>query len=92
MSLNHDYYGDEFLQDLYESALLALGGQRLLDDAHEQAAAFADERYPWDGQGEEPPSRTTAYLAVLRRRVEIARSGLPPRRPGDHHTQPWDEI
>lgn len=92
MSWDPDYYGYEFLQDLYESALLALGGQRLLDDAHEQAVAYADERYPWDGQGDEPPSRTAAYLAVLRRRVEIARSGLPPRRPGEHRRQPWDEI
>lgn len=44
--MNRDYYGAEFVQDVCEQALLTLGGQRLLDDAHEEAAAVVDRCYP----------------------------------------------
>lgn len=89
--MNDDYYGDEYLQDRCEVALLALGGQQLLDDAHAEAAAWVDRHHPWDGRGEEPPDRTEAYLAMLQRRVELARTGLPPRRPGDDD-QSWGSL
>lgn len=61
------------IQDELELDLLALGGQPLLDDAHDEAAAYADREYPWDGQGDEPPERVAAYLSVLWQRAEQAR-------------------
>jgi hypothetical protein len=34
------------LQDICEAALVELGGQELLDGAHDEAAAYVDEHYP----------------------------------------------
>jgi hypothetical protein len=42
------------LQDICEAALVELGGQELLDGAHDEAAAYVDEHYLWDGRGEQP--------------------------------------
>ena len=87
-----DYYGESYFQDVCEMALLALGGQRLLEDAVDVAAGHVDEHFPWDGYGDEPAPRVAAYIAVLRERVVIARAALPARRPGDPPDQPWSCI
>jgi hypothetical protein len=47
---------DEEMQDTLELEALALGGQALLDDIRDEAAAHVDEHHPWDGQGDEPRS------------------------------------
>ncbi|WP_433507288.1 hypothetical protein ACQP04_12970 [Pseudonocardia halophobica] len=60
-----DYYGGDYLQDIVEQRLVELGGQRLRLAAHDEAARYVDERYPWDGQGDEPVDRVSAYIAVL---------------------------
>jgi hypothetical protein len=60
----------EYLQDICEAALLELGGQQLLDDAHTEAAAHVDEHHPWD----EPAARVSTYCAVLWQRVEAAQA------------------
>ena len=41
-----DYVSGEYLQDILESDLLELGGQRLLDEARDEAGAFVDAHYP----------------------------------------------
>jgi len=87
-----DYFGESYIQDVCEMALLALGGQRLLEDAVDVAAGHVDEHFPWDGYGDEPAPRVAAYIAVLRERVVIARAALPARRPGDPPGQPWSCI
>jgi hypothetical protein len=56
---------DEFLQDILLSVLLELGGRELLDAAHDETARHVDEHHPWDGRGDEPAERVSAYLAVL---------------------------
>lgn len=56
---------DADIQDELELDLLALDGQALLDEVHDEAGAYVDREYPWDGQGDEPPERVSAYLAVL---------------------------
>lgn len=68
---------DGYLQDELELDLLALGGQALLDDAHDAAADHVDREYPWDEDGDEPPERVAAYLMVMWERVEAARGGYP---------------
>jgi hypothetical protein len=59
-----DYFSGEYLQDILESDLLELGGQRLLDEAHDEAGAFVDAHYPWDGRGDEPAGRVSAYCTA----------------------------
>jgi len=73
-----DYYSGEYLQDVLEADLLELGGQELLDVAHAEAARHVDEHHPWDGRGDEPAERVSAYCAVLWQVAEAARR--PPRR------------
>lgn len=63
------YYSGEYLQDILEVALLELGGEELLRDAHDEAGAFVDEHYPWNGTGDEPEARVSAYCAGLWRRA-----------------------
>jgi hypothetical protein len=67
------YYSGEFRQDILEVTLLELGGPELLADAHDEASAYVDERYPWNGRGDEPAERVPAYCAVLWQRAEQAR-------------------
>lgn len=68
-----EYFGGDYLQDVCESALIEIGGQALLDDAHNEAGAYVDEFYPWNGRGDEPAERVSAYCAILWQRVELAR-------------------
>lgn len=72
--MDEDYYSGDYLQDILEGELLGLGGKRLLDDAHHEAGQHVNACYPWDGEGEEPGERVSAYLAVLWQRAELARS------------------
>jgi hypothetical protein len=76
MSDPDDYYGGEYLQDMAESALLEVGGQELRDAAHDAAGAYVDQCYPWDGAGDEPEQRVSAYISVLWGWVERARGEL----------------
>jgi hypothetical protein len=69
---DEDYFGGDFLQDLAEKRLLDLGGDALWQDARHEAGAYVDERYPWDGTGDEPPERVSAYIAVLWQRADAA--------------------
>ena len=69
-----DYYGGDYLQDICESALVEIGGQALLEDAQDEAGAYVDQHDPWDGRGDEPAERVSAYCAVLWQRAELARS------------------
>ncbi len=55
----------DYLQDILETDLLELGEPVLLDAAHREAGANVDEHYPWDGQGDEPAERVSAYCAGL---------------------------
>ena len=68
------YYGGEYLQDVAESGLVEVGGQALLDAAHDAAAAYVAWRYPWTGEGEEPQQRVSAYIGVLSRQLDAARA------------------
>jgi hypothetical protein len=72
MGAEDDYFSGEYLQDIAESALLELGGQQLLDQAHDAAGAFVDQHHPWHGDGAEPEERVSAYLAILWQHVERA--------------------
>ena len=45
----------------------------MLHDIRNEAAAHVHEHPPWDGQGDEPPERVSAYLAVLWQRMQVAR-------------------
>jgi hypothetical protein len=68
---------DPDIQDEPELDALAVGGQSLLADIQDEAAAHVDEHYhPWDGQGDEPPEHVSAYLALMGQRVELARFEL----------------
>ncbi len=60
-----------YLQDILEVVLLELGGQQLLDDAHREAVAHVEAHHPWDGVGDEPASRVSAYCAVLWQRAQL---------------------
>lgn len=60
-----DYYGGDYLQDIAEIRLREFGGQKLLDSGHDAARAYVAQAYPWDGEGDEPPERVSAYIAVL---------------------------
>lgn len=60
-----DYYGGEYLQDIAEIRLRDLGGQELLDAGRDEARAYVAQAYPWNGEGDEPPERVSAYIAVL---------------------------
>ena len=51
--------------------------KRLLDDAHHEAGQHVSSQYPWDGHGDEPGERISAYLAVLWQRTELARNKRP---------------
>ena len=68
-----DYYSGGYLQDVVESDLLKLGGQELLAAAHAEAGRHVDEHHPWDGRGDEPAERVSAYLAVLWQVAEAVR-------------------
>ena len=70
-----DYSGGDYLQDIYEAALIEIGGQSLLEDAQDEACAYVDQHYPWDGRGDEPAERVSAYCAVPWQRADLARSG-----------------
>ncbi len=72
-----DYYGAGFLQDICETALMEIGGQELLDDAHFEACAYVDQYHPWDGHGDEPVDRVSAYCAVLWQNVQSAGESRP---------------
>jgi hypothetical protein len=72
-----EYYGGDYLQDILVADLLQLGGPNLLDQAHDQAGLYVDERYPWDGHGNEPPERVSAYCAVLWQVAEQTRRTQP---------------
>lgn len=69
-----DYYSGDYLQDLLEGELLDIGGKRLLDDAHIEAGRYVEDAHPWDGEGDEPGERVSAYLAVLWQRAAQARA------------------
>lgn len=71
-----EYFGGDYLQDMLELELLEVGGQQLLDDAQDEAGAYVDEAYPWDGRGDEPAERVSAWCAVLWQRGEQARGEL----------------
>ena len=66
------YYTGDYLQDILEVMLLELGGQQLLNDAHREAAAHVEARsHPWNGVGDEPGARVSAYCAVLWQRAQL---------------------
>jgi hypothetical protein len=60
-----DYFSGEYLQDIVESDLL--------DEAHDEAGAYVDQHFPWDGRGDEPAGRVSAYCSVLWQRAEAVR-------------------
>jgi hypothetical protein len=70
-----DYFGGDYLQDICEMRLLDCGGQALRDDAHDEAGRYVDENYPWNGRGDEPADRISAYCAVLWQRAEAVTMG-----------------
>lgn len=65
---------DATLEDELKRDALAFGAQDLVDEIHDEAAAWVDERYPWGGEGDEPPERVSAYLAVWWQRVDQERA------------------
>jgi hypothetical protein len=65
------YFTGDYLHDILEVMLLELGGQQLLDDAHREAAAHVEAHYSWDGVGDEPGARASAYCAVLWQRAQL---------------------
>jgi hypothetical protein len=71
----YDGRGD-VLQDMLEGDLLALGGQELLDRARDEVGRYVDERYPWDGRGDVPAERVSAWCGVLWQLAEQAREVL----------------
>jgi hypothetical protein len=77
-----EYCGGEYLQDIAESALLELGSQELRDAAHEAAGAHVDQVYPWDGVGDEPEQRVSAYTSAS------CGSGLSAREAGRTRREP----
>lgn len=72
----NDHYGGDFLQDMLEGDLVELGGEQLLSDARDEAAQYVDEVYPWDGHGDEPTERVSAWCGVLWQYAEQARGEL----------------
>jgi hypothetical protein len=70
--VGEDYYSGDPLQDFLEGRLLDRGGKWLLDDAHQEAGQYVETSHPWDGRGDEPGERISAYLAVLWQRAELA--------------------
>jgi hypothetical protein len=42
---DEDYYNGNYLRDILEADLLELGGQELLDTAHDEAARHVDKAY-----------------------------------------------
>lgn len=67
------YYGGEYLQDVAETGLVEVGGETMLDAAHDAAAAYVAWRYPWSGEGTEPQERISAYIGALSRQLDAAR-------------------
>lgn len=55
----------EFLQDITEGWLLDLGGEEVRLAAHDEAGRYVDVHYPWNGLGDEPEDRVSAYIAAL---------------------------
>lgn len=64
-----------YLQDELERDLVALGGQPLYPDTHDEAGAYVDEQYPRAGRGDEPRAR----VCLPRGAVAAGRAGR--RRP-----------
>lgn len=64
-----DYFGDESLKEIYEFALLELGGQELLDDATDDARRYVDDTHPWSGVAPEPVPRVAASCEVPWERI-----------------------
>jgi hypothetical protein len=66
---------DEEMQDTLKLEALPLGSQTLLDDIHDEAVVHIDEFHPWDGRGDEPSERLSAYFGVMwpRQRIQLAR-------------------
>jgi hypothetical protein len=62
-------FHDELVRDARD-----LGGRELLLDIHREALAWVDEAHPWDGTGDEPGDRASAYLAVWWQRVDQERA------------------
>jgi hypothetical protein len=60
-----DYFSGRVLKEIYEFALLELGGQELLDDATNMARSHVDAEHPWSGLEPEPAARVAAYSEVL---------------------------
>ncbi len=50
------------------------GGPDLVADIEHEALAWVDETHPWDGVGDEPGERRSAYLAVWWQRVDLERA------------------
>ncbi len=71
--MDEDDYLSGAIQDELEFDALVLGGQALLDDIHDEAAAHVDDHHRWDGRGDEPAERVAGYLAVMWQRVELER-------------------
>jgi hypothetical protein len=72
-NLDPDYFSGEGLKEIYEFALLELGGQELLDDATDDARRSVNDTHPWSGVAPEPAPRVAAYCAVLWARIGRAR-------------------
>jgi hypothetical protein len=60
-------------QDIAEAALHELGGQQLRDAAHDAAGGHVDQHYPWDGIGDEPEQRVSAYIARVAAHYNVQR-------------------
>ncbi|MFC5947068.1 hypothetical protein ACFQH9_02095 [Pseudonocardia lutea] len=61
------------LQDILTGEALALGGTAFLEQVAHEATAYCDGEYPWDGIGDEPPERVSAWLAYMWQAVEVRR-------------------
>jgi hypothetical protein len=68
-----DYFSGRVLKEIYEFALLELGGQELLDDATNMARSHVDAEHPCSGLEPEPAARVAAYSEVLWSRIGRAR-------------------
>lgn len=60
---------DEIIRDARD-----FGGAALLADIRAEALTWVDEAHPWDGRGDEPGERVSAYLAVCWQRVDLERA------------------
>jgi hypothetical protein len=53
------------LLDVLTTGVQALGGSDLMQHISSEATAYTDEQGPWNGEGDEPPERYSAWLAYL---------------------------